>query len=171
MDTLLQTESPEKKGVNKILLVALLAGTVLVAAVVGVLFAIRPSSEQQTEQLFAGAFLEGTPEFEQYTKDIIVQTDMDNIMQSPTALGTIMMNIPAKIRNKGQRTITLLEVRVGVVDLAGQVVRERKLLIIPKQAENLPPGQTIRVNGTVEGFKKDDDRANVRWKVTAIKFE
>jgi hypothetical protein len=27
------------------------------------------------------------------------------------------------------------------------------------------------VNVTIEGFKKDDDRARIRWKVTAIKTE
>lgn len=170
MDTLLQTEDREKKGVNKILLVGLLIGTLLVAGAIG-LFSLKPSSEEQQQQLLAGAFLEGTPEFELYTKDIVIQTEMDNIMQSPTAMGTIMMSIPAKIRNKGQKTINALEVKVGVVDLAGKVVRERKIMVVPKQVETLPPGQTIRVIGTIEGFKKDDDRANVRWKVTAIKFQ
>lgn len=170
MDTLLQTEDREKKGVNKILLVGLLIGTLLVAGAIG-LFSLKPSSEERQQQLLAGAFLEGTPEFEQYTKDIVVQTEMDNIMQSPTAMGTIMMSIPAKIRNKSQKTIAALEVKVGVVDLAGKVVRERKLIVVPKQVETLPPGQTIRVVGSIEGFRKDDDRANVRWKVTAIKFQ
>jgi len=170
MDTLLQVGEKEKKGVNKILLAGILIGTLVIAGAIW-LASLKPSTEEQTEQLFAGAFLEGTPEFEQFTKDVVVQTDMDNIMQSPTAMGTIMMSIPAKIRNKGQKTINLLEVKVGVVDLAGKVVREKKLLVVPKQTETLPPGQTIRVISTVEGFKKDDDRANVRWKVTAIKFQ
>ncbi len=170
MDTLLQTDNAEKKGFNKILLVGILIGTLLVAGALW-LVSLKPSSDEQQQQLFAGAFLEGTPEFEQYTKDIVIQTEMDNIMQSPTAMGTIMMSIPAKIRNKGQKTINFLEVKVGVVDLAGKVVRERKIIVVPKQVETLPPGQTIRVIGGIEGFKKDDDRANVRWKATAIKFQ
>lgn len=170
MSVLLQTEAPEKKGVNKILLVGVLIGTLLVAGAVW-LFSLKPSSQQQQQELLAGAFLEGTPEFEQSTKDVVIQTEMDNIMQSPTALGTIMMTIPAKIRNKSQKTISALEVKVGVIDLAGKVVRERKLIVVPKQTEILPPGETMRVIGTIEGFKKDDDRANVRWKVTAIKFQ
>ncbi len=170
MDTLLQSGDEEKKGVNKILLVGILIGTLLVAAAVW-LVSLKPSSEERQQQLLAGAYLEGTPEFEQYTKDIVIQTEMDNIMQSPTAMGTIMMSIPSKIRNKGQKTISALEVKVGVVDLAGKVVRERKLMVVPQQVETLPPGQTIRVVGSIEGFKKDDDRANVRWKVTAIKLQ
>lgn len=168
MDTLLKTN--EKKGVNKILLLALLGAAVLVAGAV-YLLSLNPSTEEKREQLLAASYQEGSPEFERLTKDIIVQTDMDNIMQSPTGMGTIMMTIHAKIKNKGDKTITLLETKVSVVDLAGKVVREKKLLIVPNQTEKLSPGQTIPVVATVEGFKPDDDRANVRWKVTAIRAE
>ncbi len=170
MDTLLQTGEPEKEGVNKILLVGILVGTLLVAGAIGIL-SLQPSSDEKTQQLFAGAFLEGSPEFEKYTKDIVIQSDMDNIMQSPTALGTIMMTINGRIRNKGQQTISGLEVKVAVVDMAGSVVREKRLMVVPKQREKLSPGETIPVVGTIEGFRKDDDRANIRWKVTAIKIE
>ncbi len=55
--------------------------------------------------------------------------------------------------------------------MAGKVVREKRLMVVPKQREKLAPGETIPVVATVEGFRKDDDRANVRWKVTAIRIE
>lgn len=170
MDSLLQDENREKKGINKVLLVSLLVATVLIAGAVWLL-SLKPSVNQQQEQLLANSFQEGTPEFEQYTKDIVIQTDMDNIMQSMTGMGTIMMTIHANLRNKGQRTVRVLEVKVGVVDLTGKVVREKKLLVVPKQEEKLLPGQTIPIVATVEGFSRDDDRANVRWKVTAIGVE
>lgn len=168
METFLQPS--EKKGVNKILLLALAAAALLVAGAV-YLLSFSHSTDEKSQQLLAESFQEGTPEFERYTKDIIIQTDMDNIMQSPTGMGTIMMTIHARIRNKGERTINALEVKVGVVDLAGKIVREKKLLIVPKQEEKLLPGQTIPIVATVENFKPDDDRANVRWKVTAIGVE
>jgi hypothetical protein len=168
METLLQTN--EKKGINKILLAALLAAAVLVAGAV-YLLSLNPSTDEKKQQLLADSYLEGSPEFEQYTKDIVIQTDMENIMQSPTGMGTIMMSVPAKIRNKGQKTVSALEVKVGVVDLAGKVVREKKLLVVPGQNETLQPGQIIGVTASVEGFSRDDDRANVRWKVTAIKVQ
>lgn len=170
MDTLLRTEDGEKKGFNKVLLAALLIGTLLVAGAVYLLSFTR-SADEQTQEILADSFLEGTPEFEQYTKDIVIQTDMDNIMQAKTALGTIMMTIHANIRNKGQRTVTGLEVKVGVVDMLGKVLREKKVIVVPKQQQTLAPGQRIPVVGTVEGFREDEDRANVRWKVTAIRVE
>lgn len=168
METLEQAN--EKRGVNKVLLIALASAAMLVAGAV-YLLSLSPSREEKSQQLLAESFQEGSPEFERLTKDIIVQTDMDNIMQSPTGMGTIMMTIHAKIRNKGDKTINALETKVGVVDLAGKVVREKKLLIVPNQTEKLLPGQTIPIVATIEGFKPDDDRANVRWKVTAIRVE
>jgi hypothetical protein len=168
MDTLLNTE--KKKGINKILLIALLAATLLVAVAVWLL-SLSPSLDQKKQQLLADSFQEGSPEFNQYTKDIIIQTDMNNIMQSPTAMGTIMMTIHGSIRNKGQKTINGLEVKAAVVDLLGKTVREKKLLVVPSQEEKLLPNQTIPVVATIEGFSRDDDRANVKWKVTAIKVE
>ena len=170
MDSLLQNENQEKKGVNKVLLVSLIAATILIAGAVWLL-SLNPSIDEKQQQLLATSFQEGTPEFEQYTKDIVIQTDMDNIMQSMTGMGTIMMTVHAKLRNKGQKTINALEVKVAVVDLAGKVVREKKLLIVPKQEAKLLPNQTIPIVATVEGFSRDDDRANVRWKVTAIGVE
>jgi flagellar basal body-associated protein FliL len=170
MDSLLQTENKEKKGVNKILLVSLLVATIAIGAAIWLL-SLKPSTNEQQQQLLSKSYQEGTPEFEQYTKDIVIQTDMDNIMQSPTGMGTIMMTIHAKLRNKGQKTINALEVKVGVVDLSGKVIREKKLLVVPKQEVKLLPNQTIPIVATVEGFSRDDDRANVRWKVTAIGVE
>ena len=168
METLERTN--EKKGVNKILLLALAAAAVFVAGAV-YLLSLNPSTEEAQQKLVAASFQEGSPEFERLTKDIIVQTDMDNIMQSPTGMGTIMMTIHARIKNKGDRTINVLETKVSVVDLAGKIVREKKVLIVPNQTEKLSPGQTIPVVASIEGFKPDDDRANVRWKVTAIGVE
>jgi hypothetical protein len=44
--------------------------------------------------------------------------------------------------------------------------------VIPTEnREILANNEVMPVNVILEGFAKDDDRANVRWKVTAIKVE
>ncbi|MBK7802513.1 MAG: hypothetical protein IPJ55_07545 [Chloracidobacterium sp.] len=35
----------------------------------------------------------------------------------------------------------------------------------------LGPNQTIPITLTLDGFDRKDDRANIRWKVTAIRAE
>lgn len=170
MATFLEEEKKEKQGINKVLVGALIAGLVIVAAIVG-LVALRPSTQQVSEQALEGAFREGSPEFAQYTKRIVAQTDENRTTQSPTGMGTIVMSIGGNIRNISGKTLTGLELKVGVVDSFNNILKEKTLIVIPKQAERLENGQNLPVQVLIEGFNKDDDRANIRWKVTAIKFE
>lgn len=166
MDELFNTEK-EKKGVSPVFIVGVLVGLALIAGAIWML-SRTPSMEDQTAKILQGSFREGSPEFAELNKDIIISTD-EGTVQSPTGMGTISMYINGKIRNKGSKTISVLEVNVAVVTQFNDVLRERKILVVPVQKPVLGPGQTIPITLTLDGFTKDDDRANIRWKVTAIK--
>lgn len=163
-------EQGKEKRANKLLLGALAVGLIVVLAAVA-LISLRSSSTQIAEQSLEGAFREDSPEFEAYTKKIVVRPDQENTMISPTAMGTVVMSIPGVIRNIGDKTITGLEVKVTVVDLAGAPVKEKIVVVIPKQHERLEPSQSMNVRVSVEGIEKEANIANYRWKVTAIKVE
>ncbi len=169
MENFLQ-EPEKKKGLNKTMLVALVIGAILVIALIAVV-SLKQSDKQIAEQTLQGAFLEGQPEFALYTKKITIETIEDRTTESPTGLGTIVMSIAGKIRNITGKTLIGLEVKVSVVDSFGKLVKDKTVLVVPKQAEKLNNGETLPVQVLIEGFKKDDDRANIRWKVTAIKVE
>ena len=169
MDTLLQNEKKEKRGINKVFLAGIVVAVLLLAGAVGLL-TLLPTPEEQKQMEIAGAYLEGTPEFEKYTNNLVINTDLNRTIESPTGLGTIAMAIHGDIRNRGEKAINGLEVKVGVVDKFNKVIKEKKLLVVPKQIEQLNPQETIHVVVPMDGFKKDDDRANIRWKVTAIRF-
>lgn len=157
----------KKSGGNKILIVGAIVGAIAIAAILGVL-ALRPSAEERTADILGSAFREGSAEFAELQKDIIISTD-EGTVQSPTGMGTISMFINGKIRNKGTKTITTLEVNVAVVTQFSDVLRERRILVVPVQQQQLGPDQTIPITLTLDGFSKEDDRANIRWKVTAIR--
>lgn len=172
MDLLLDNEK-DKKGVNKVLVGAMLVAAALVAGALW-LWTFQPTLEEQKQQQLAGAFLEGSPEFAGYTNNLIITTDMNRTTESPLGLGTIQMSIHGDIRNKGDKTINGLEVKVSVVDVNNKIVREKKTMAVPNQlnrVDKLLPGETIHVFVPMDGFSKTDDRANVRWKVSAIRFE
>lgn len=169
MDSFLQ-EPEKKKGLNKTMLGALLIGTILIIALIAVI-SLKPSDKQIQEQVLENAFHEGQPEFALYTKKISINTIEDKTTESPTAFGTIVMSIAGSIRNITGKTLTGLEIKVTVVDSFGNAVKDKTILVIPKQAEKLETGQSLEVRVLIEGFKKDDDRAQIRWKVTAIKVE
>jgi len=170
MDAFLGDKKEEKRGVNKVMLTAVLTAALLVAGGVWLL-TLTPNREEQKQQLLEGAFLEGSPEFESYTNNIIITTNTDRTSQSRLGIGTIQMAIHGYIRNKGNRAINGLEVNVGVVDMKNKVIREKKTMVVPIQSPTLSPNETIEIFVPLDGFKEDDDRANVRWKVTAIRFQ
>jgi hypothetical protein len=170
MDTFLGEKKEEKSGVNKIMLAALAVAALLVAGGVWLL-TLQPNREEQKQQQLVGAFLEGAPEFDEYTKQLVITTDFDRTTESPLGLGTIQMSIHGTIRNKGAKTINGLEVTVGVVDKQNKIIKEKKTMVVPNQSPTLQPNETIRVFVPMDGFSKEDDRANVRWKVSAIRFQ
>jgi hypothetical protein len=148
-------------------------GTVLIAGLLFItttgFYSTCTSRTALHEQQMEGAVREGTPEFEALTRKIVIQTDENNTMQSPTGMGTIVMMIAGKIRNFSGKTLTGLEIKVTVVDQLGKPVKEKVLTVIPSQQDKLEANETMPVRVMIEGFSKDDDRAMIRWKVTAIK--
>lgn len=169
METLEQHNAP-KKGINKIFIVAFIIGALAIGGALW-LISLRPSMQQQVEQTMDGAFREGTPEFDALTKRIVIQTDEDRTMESPIGLGTIVMSIGGKIKNLNAKTVTGLEVNVAVIDTFGNPLKDKTLIVVPNQYTKLNTGETADVTVRIDGFDPKADRANIRWKVTAIKAE
>ncbi len=169
MDTFLQDEKKEK-GSNKVLLAAIGIAVLIVAAIIGA-WSLMPSVEEQKQQVLEGAVREGSPEFEALTKKIIIINDAQNTMESPTGLGTITMFIRGNIRNiSTDKTFTAIEVKASVLDPKDKVIKEKMVAVVPTQKPTLAPQEVMPMNISIEGFAKDDDRARVQWKVTAIKI-
>lgn len=166
METLFDNEV-KKRGVNKWLVIGALFGIAVIGGLI-VIAMQRPSMDDQKAAILADALHEDSPEFQKITKDIIISTS-DNTVESPNAFGTISMFITGTIRNKGERTIDGLQVNVAVVDSFNQTIKEKRVLVVPTQIGQLGPGESIPITLSLDGFNKKDDRANIRWKVTAIR--
>ena len=157
----------ERGTVNSGLLLGVLVALALIGGAI-FLLSRRPPVSEQAAQLIGSAYQEGSPEFNNLSKDIIIATD-DRTVESPTGLGTISMYIYGKIHNKGAKTIDILQVDAAVITQFSQVLKSKRILVVPVQQATLAPGDTIPITLTLDGFSKDDDRANIRWKVTAIR--
>ncbi len=168
MDDLFKT-GEKKNGINPVFIGGIVVALVLLGGAIWLL-SFKPSMDVQTAKILEGAFRDGSAEYAELNKDIVISTD-DKTVQSPTGMGTISMYINGKIRNRGTRTIGVLEVNVAVVTQFNQILRERKILVVPVQQPRLDPGEIIPITLTLDGFTKDDDRANIHWKVTAIRAE
>jgi hypothetical protein len=157
--------------VNKNFLIAFGIAAVLVAGGILLIWKFQPSMQEQQEQAFSGAVREGSPEFDTITKRIVAENDEDNTWFSPVGTGGIMMNIAGKIRNNSDKTLTGLEIKVSVLDSFKKVIKDNTIAVIPIQQKRLEPKQEMKVTVRIDGFSPDDDRAQIQWKVTAIKTE
>ncbi len=160
-------EKKERSGINKGYLIGALIGVIAIGAGIFAL-SLQPPAEDQRAKILEAAHKEGTPEFAELTKDIIIATN-ENTVQSPNGFGAITMFIVGNIRNKGTRTIDILEVNVAVVDSYNKVLKEKRVLVAPTQFGTIGPNETVTVTPQLDGFDKKDDRANIRWRVTAIR--
>jgi hypothetical protein len=75
------------------------------------------------------------------------------------------------VRNFTGRTLNALEIRIAVVDLEGKPVKERTLLVIPTQKQELDNNQTMKVQALLEGISKNATRANLKMEVTGFSFK
>jgi hypothetical protein len=146
--------------------------TVIVVGGAVYLFLRHASSIPGGQARLEGALRPGMPEFDQYRDRIFIDFNPDeNATESTRPLGDIVMTIRPTVRNFTGRTITGLELRATVVDLAGQPVKERTVVPIPGRQAELEPNKTMQVTILMEGFKKEDERANIHIEVTGMKFK
>ena len=130
------------------------------------------ASHAAVEAVAAGLPEDGTPEdrlaavVRRANEEIFRMSREDD---SRAGMGTISMYINGRIHNKGSKTIDILEVNTAVVTQFNSVLKEKRMLVVPRQQATLEPGATVPITLTIDGFSKDDDRANIRWKVTAIR--
>lgn len=169
METLEQHNAP-KKGISKVFIVAFVIAVIAIAGGIW-LISLQPSMEEQKQQSIEGAVRPGSPEFEALTKKIVIQTDENRTMESPIGLGTIVMSIGGEITNFSDKIVTGLEINVAVIDSFSKPVKEKTLIVVPNQYTVLNPNEVAEVTVRIDGFDPKADRANIRWKVTAIKIE
>jgi hypothetical protein len=84
---------------------------------------------------------------------------------------TMAVAMTATVRNHTGRNISGLELRGAVLDRNNSSVRERTVVIIPRQQKLLESGEGINTRILLDGIDKDSDRAQLVLEVTAIRFD
>lgn len=161
-------ENDEKEPLNPVFWLAMGGATMVVAGLI-IFFMIQSTSAPKLQTL-ENALREGA-EFDALSKKITLEYDPDRTTESPVSTGLIQMGITGVVRNFTGKDITGLEVTCIVVDLGEKPVREKTLVVIPNKKPVIENNKTMQFQFVIDGFKKEDDRANIRWKVVAVKVE
>jgi hypothetical protein len=156
---------------RKIFIIAAIVSALLIAALV--FWATRSGTKGATQQpRLAGAVRADAPEFAQIRERLIVDFNPDDhALESTRAIGDVVINMTPKVRNFTGRTINGLELQATVVDLGGNPLQQRTVIAIPNRQPELEPNKVLEVPIRMEGFKKDDVRANIRVEVTGVTFK
>ncbi|HLL76649.1 MAG TPA: hypothetical protein VK421_15450 [Pyrinomonadaceae bacterium] len=156
---------------RKIFVIIALVTALVVAGLV--YWATRPGGGGGEQPRLEGAFRAGSPEFAQAKDRVVVEFIADqDAYESTRAVGDIVMTLRPKVRNFTGRTLSGLELKATVVDLEGRPVRERTVIAIPSSGRaELENNRVAEVPIMMEGFAKEDVRANVRVEVTGVRFK
>ena len=157
-------------GRRKIFIAVGLLTALIVAGLV--YWTTRPAA-RVAEPRLEGAARDGSPEFAQMADRIVIEFNPDQDASEATrAAGDVMMWMRPRVRNFTGRTLAGLELKATVVDLDGRVVRERTVVVIPTDGrEELENNKVAEVLITMEAFRKDEVRANIRIEKTAFKLK
>lgn len=129
----------------------------------------RVATTPLTEPRLENALRAGNQEFDQNRERILVEGL--SATQATRALGDIVMELTATVKNTTGRILNGLEMRGAVLDSQGAPVGERTVIIIPAQQATLKPDETVNVRIVIEGVKPEADRANLRLETTGLRFE
>lgn len=153
---------------------------VLLAAAITTLLAIltaglyyvamtRPDFSYHKELRLEGALQPGQPEFEEFRRHIAIEQLVGTEKVHP--FDTLAVAMTATVRNNTGRNISGLELRGAVLDRTNTNVRERTVLVIPRQQKILESGEAINTRILLESIDKESDRAHLVMEVTAVRFD
>lgn len=169
--------SPNELGVdeNKSTLktIYIVVAVISVLLVGGVIYiAKKPAAPGAQQAKLENALRPGSPDFEKYKA--LITVDKPEATEGVRGIGDVVMRLTTTVRNFTGKTIDGLEMRAAVVDIQGNTVKERTVIVVPNPAtsvEELEPNKTLAVPITLEGMSKDADRANIKMEVTAIRIK
>ena len=129
----------------------------------------RPDANAYAEPRLVGALQAGQPEFEEFRRHIAIDEIVGTEKVHP--FDTLAVAVTATVRNNTGRNISGLELRGAILDRTNSNVRERTVLVIPRQQKVLESGEAINARILLESVDKESDRAHLVMEVTAIRFD
>lgn len=154
-----------------ILILAVVITTLLAIFTTGLYYAAmtKPDVSSYMEPRLEGALQAGQPKFEEFRRHIAIEQLVG--IEKVHPFDTMAVVMTATVRNNTGRNISGLELRGAILDRTNSSVRERTVLIIPRQQKLLESGEGINTRILLDGIDKDSDRAHLVLEVTAIRFD
>lgn len=141
---------------------------IITLLLVGGLFwwATRPTT-QTGERSLDGAIRPGTPEFEEASRQVVVDFVPDeHATMGVNSLGNAVVTMRPTVRNLSNRTVSGLEFRAAGLDINGEVIRER----IEVREQDIEPFKTAVIPISVN-FPENNKPAQLKLDLTGVRFK
>ena len=116
-----------------------------------------------------GALREGAAEFEVYRKWVTIEDQ--TAVESENLLGQVTVVVRGTLHNRGNRTLTGVELRAVVSDQDNQIVAERNAVPVPKLRSSLEPGASMIVHVNIDPVPRASVRTNGVILLHGLQFE
>jgi hypothetical protein len=115
----------------------------------GLIVFIYSQSKREVRPILERVVRAGSPEYDSY-KDKIVFEVIDKITY-PNMIGMFQLEIQAKMHNRGDRSLTGVEVMAKMLSLDDKVIAENTAIPIPRIRRNpLKPGESFSLSVKVD---------------------
>lgn len=162
-----ETERETERRRSRLVMMLGAAGALVLA--IAVMLVTRQSMKSSELDRFVRA---GAAEFESY-KDQVVLDDQETLVY-PNLLEMVQLVVRARLTNRGQRTLTGVEIIGKVYDLQDKVVAQAVSFPIPRaRTQPLPPGDSMRiiVRVDVPAKIKEADVKDVKIELQGLRFQ
>lgn len=165
------TQSSESANSSRLVWILMVIGALIVGALVAWL-ALTPAPTTANEPKLENAVRQGDKDFEYYKQRIALEPNTDFSQDMQSISGGLSMKLVCVVRNFTGKTITGLQVIGSVVDKNGNVVKEKNAIVIPTNVvQSLDNNKSTPITIFIDGFDKKDDRANIKFRLSAVRVE
>jgi len=168
-----ENKEPEQTEEQKKSRIILWVGWVVVVLFVAVIVLFVKSRPHETPSL-DGAFGAGNAEYEAYKSKVEIEINPEDKNTYDNMMGMFQIDVRAKIHNRGDRTITGMEVIGKMLDMDDKPISQRLSIPIPRlRNEPLKPGESMRMSVKIDAPAKvtEGEIKDVTIELKSLKFQ
>jgi hypothetical protein len=144
------------------------AATLVLIALVVILVWSRP----ENRPVLPNVLRAGAPEYDSYRDK--VELEVIEKITHPNLIGMFQLEVRAKIHNRGDRTLTGVEVIGKMFDLSDKVIAQNTSVPIPRiRTQPLKPGESMDFSVKVDSPSKvtEDDIKDITIELHGLQFQ
>lgn len=166
-----EADKNTEKPSSGVFLLGLGAGALIA---LGLIFLLYTQSRREERPLLERVVRAGTPEFDNYKDKIVFDVRPEDKITHPNMIGMFQIEIRARMTNRGNRTLSGVEVLAKMLDLSDKVIAINTGTPIPRiRPQPLRPGETVSISLKVDAPARitEDEVKDILIELHGLQFD